>query len=62
MMKLATGMKHLRFVRQIWLNCKRRGARVLLDNPLTYKAWKLTPWLGSSLVAARRTSAPWVAT
>eukprot|EP00959_Pyramimonas_sp_CCMP1952_P366081 7667164-Pyramimonas_sp.AAC.1 len=47
MMKLATGMGHLRLAKQIWLGCKRRGARVLLGNPLTSKARELTPWLGS---------------
>ena len=38
MKKLAIGMKHLQFVKQIWLNCKRRGAHMLLENPLTSMA------------------------
>eukprot|EP00959_Pyramimonas_sp_CCMP1952_P456050 9472521-Pyramimonas_sp.AAC.1 len=45
-------MKGLRLAKQIRLNCKRRGARVLLESPLTSKAWKLTPWLGSEPGAA----------
>eukprot|EP00959_Pyramimonas_sp_CCMP1952_P441569 9244572-Pyramimonas_sp.AAC.1 len=52
MRKLAIGMKHLQSVKKIWLNCKRRGAHVLLGNPLTSRAWQLMPRLGSEFVSA----------
>eukprot|EP00959_Pyramimonas_sp_CCMP1952_P201232 4208405-Pyramimonas_sp.AAC.1 len=52
MRKLAIGMKHLQFVKKVWLNCKRRGAHMQLENPLTSRTWQLMPWLGSEFVSA----------